>query len=899
MSAGGASNQEPYMAREKDLDMVLNHLDGMYFQGSGTHRPDLASINALHSSPDYFHGPNASTAPGSPQAPVTFLVSARSRLSVSSAGPRKNALTIRHPSPPTVLEQISAVTIELDASLYPDTPKRSAPRGNQLNTLKSKSAETHRSFGSKSGHPAPILTTESSSSSSLNWSSAPWTVQSRARDGLLDGVFRESTLVDSKPARRVSPASRSHRAKEKKGNESPRLRLQKPDFASAMVMIQAISAQQQQISDVQTLARASIQSLAVLLRHSASSFGGPFCQTLFQGVFKSIYSVDDENCDNTMRSFSNWIADASIESGSIFQLLNLLESLTSYSEKVEIVADTMHDQSRTMVEINKLCNNQQNQIRELSLELANSKQKQADAELNLLAAISQSNSSMVSGEMSHGFVSHSLYQNAIKHSEQLRDDLKELKSAFLNQQILVVEKELAVESCKKTIEDHEESIQALNQSLNDSQMIITSRDLQIEKLRRDYLDEYSRNPNNPSDDIDLIMNSSTWVSKLVRSEDVFDFSYRPRDEITQIAFSQRDQCLGLLISWINKHLENDNVDVHVSNFGRDMSSGIVFEVLFRRCMGNNPYYQQKCNEARVEMDTDSRLKHVADMASTLLHCPISVGSIMAAEPKTMWMIISELFNTNPTLDPCSIANLKVLSSDAIHVVRRQSLGIMLSDSCQTTSSAALFSAVKESMKNVSKAKRGLSDLPHDSIYAHMNPNVVISTLNELSPKWALHKIPVQSLLEAMSKLGGNGCLALCVSIIHRYRSQLSDVFRYYSLLGRESATSLPSLDIGEMEIFLADAQIELDTVIAEKLLRAACEECSPEVPINSIDYALDLVSFLVFLIKVALESGIKLEATDSATEYMVATALTRLVQNHVCSRAIRLVNHNGLFMFEY
>jgi hypothetical protein len=308
-------------------------------------------------------------------------------------------------------------------------------------------------------------------------------------------------------------------------------------------------------------------------------------------------------------------------------------------------------------------------------------------------------------------------------------------------------------------------------------------------------------------------------------------------------------------------------------------------------MGNNPYYQQKCNEARVEMDTDSRLIHVADMASTLLHCHISVGSIMAAEPKTMWMIISELFNTNPTLDPCSIANLKVLSSDAIHVIRRQSLGIILSDSCQTTSCAALFSAIKESMKGVSKTKRGLSDLPHVSIYAHMNPNIVISTLNELSPKWALHRLPVQSLLDSLSKSGGNGCLALCVSIMHRHRTQLSDVFRYYSLLGRESATSLPSMDMDEMKIFLADAKIELDPVITEKLLRAACEECSPEVPVDTINYALDLISFLVFLIKVALKSDMKLEATDSATEYMVATMLTRLVQNHICSHAIRLVKY--------
>jgi len=65
----------------------------------------------------------------------------------------------------------------------------------------------------------------------------------------------------------------------------------------------------------------------------------------------------------------------------------------------------------------------------------------------------------------------------------------------------------------------------------------------------------------------------------------------------------------------------------------------------------------------------------------------------------------------------------------------------------------IFCRKRKHEKNVSKAKRSLSDLPHDSIYAHMNPNVVISTLNELSPKWALHKIPVQSLLEAMSKLG--------------------------------------------------------------------------------------------------------------------------------------------------
>jgi hypothetical protein len=272
---------------------------------------------------------------------------------------------------------------------------------------------------------------------------------------------------------------------------------------------------------------------------------------------------------------------------------------------------------------------------------------------------------------------------------------------------------------------------------------------------------------------------------------------------------------------------------------------------------------------------------------------------MNSEPKTMWMLVSELFNTNPTLDPCSIANLKVLSSDAIHVIRRQSLGIILSESFELNSNAALFSSMKEGMRKVTKVKQSLPDLPHDSMYAHMNPNLVVSAMNELCPKWALHKLPVQSLLESLSKSGGNGCLALCLSIFHRHRSQLSDVFRYYSLLGRDSATSLPSMDIGEIEIFLEDAQIDLELCNAETILKTACQECHPEVAYGDHDYALDLVSFLAFLIRVAIESGLAFETEVEGTEYIVATNLTRLVQNHICSRAIRLVIFHPHFIQSY
>jgi hypothetical protein len=877
------------MAKENDLDVVLNHLDGMYFQSTGNRRSDLAAINTLaHSHELHDQSPNAAVAPNTPlqpMQPIVIVATDRSSFSLASvpADSERKTNRTRGTSPPIFLEHshVSAITIELDSSLRMPVKQRS-PKIALNQKKKSGLSDTY----GQSNRPKVDLTVGSISAAALNWSSSPWTIQSRARKELPIDLVCDNAHVDSKSFRHVSPTARSHRTEKKEDNSSPRLRVQKPDFVSAMVMVQAMLAQQHGLNDAKALAARSVYSLAVLLRHSTSTLGGSLCATLFQGIFRSTYHADDQCC-SIMLEFSNWIQNSSSENDSILPSIESLHNLCSCSEKLEIIADNVHDQNKKISEMHKVCDEQEQQIRKLSLDLATSDQRRADVELSLLAAISKSNSSMVGGDMSQGFVSNVIYQDALKNSEQLRDDLKDIKSQLILQQALVMEKELTTESFVKTIQEHEQDLQAMNQSLNDSQMVITSKDLQIEKLRQQCIDEYSRNPIHPCSDVDLIMNSSTWVSKLVRSEDAFDFKHRLTDTKTQNSFSQRDQCLGLLISWINKHLESAKVDIHVSNFGRDLSSGVVFVELFRRCMGNNPYYQQKCDAASVEIDTDSRLKHVAEMASTLLNCPIAVSNIVCAEPKTIWIIISELFNTNPTLDPCSIANLKVLSSDAIHVIRRQSLGIILSDLFESTSNSSMFSSIKESIRDTSKVKRTLSDLPHDVLYAHMNPNVVISMLNGLSPRWALHKLPVKSVLESLMKLGGNGCLALCVSILHRHRSQLSDVFRYYSLLGRESATSLPSLDMGEMEIFIADAQIDLSYEVAEKLLQTACRECSSDDFVD--DCTLDLTSFLVFLIRVAIEPGSKLSSKDSDTEYMVATNLTRIVQNHVCSNAIRLV----------
>jgi hypothetical protein len=96
------------------------------------------------------------------------------------------------------------------------------------------------------------------------------------------------------------------------------------------------------------------------------------------------------------------------------------------------------------------------------------------------------------------------------------------------------------------------------------------------------------------------------------------------------------------------------------------------------------------------------------------------------------------------------------------------------------------------------------------------------------------------------------------------------------------------MDIGELGIFLADSQIDLEPDIAEKLLQVSCQECNVDTVIEAGDEALDLTSFLAFLIRLAIEPGLKV-SKDGDTEYIVATVLTQIVQNHVCSRAIRLV----------
>jgi hypothetical protein len=884
-----SSNQKHWMAKERDLGLVLNHLEGMYFQNNGQQRSDLAAINQLTKSHLHVQISDTSFTPNSPRTPSVF-VSSSSTAAVLSETERK-AASARHKSPLAFLEpsstHISAITLELDSSIC-STTNQSTQKGNRMSKSNSKPSDSNGSPRRNISH-SQTYSKLPSNTAGQNWGTASWTIQSRARDEILDGMFSKKSPAHSKPHRRVSPAARKSTAEEKKVSTSPTVRLQKPDFLSPMVMIQAITAERNGAIDSRTLAAQSVQSLAVLMRHSACSLGTSFCITLFEGIFRSIYQVDDRT-SITLLELTNWIQNMSVEADAILSLTDSLQNLSACSEAVEIAADTVHDQSRIISDLQKQIEARNVEIRKLSLELTSSKQTQSDAELNLLSAISQSNSSMVGGEMSNGFVSNLIFQDALRSSEQLRDDLKDARALLLIQQASIEEKEQGILSYKMAIQEQELGLKAMNQQLNDSQMTITSRDLQIEKLTHQYNDEYNRNPINPSNSVDLIMNSSTWVSKLVRSEDVFDFKYRQTETQTQNTFSQRDQCLGLLLSWINKHLESAKVDMHVSNFGRDLSSGIVFVELFRRCMGNNSYYQQKCDVASVEIDTDSRLKHVAEMASTLLSSPISVSDIISAEPKTIWMIVSELFNTNPTLDPCSIANLKVLSSDAIHVIRRQSLGMILSDSFQSTSNSAMFMSIKASTRDALAIRRTISEMPHDSLYAHMNPNVVVFTLNELSPRWALHRLPIRSLLESLSKSGGNGCLALCATILHRHRSQLSDVFRYYSLLGRDSATSLPSMDIGELGIFLADSQIDLEPDIAEKLLQMSCQECNLE-RIEAGDEALDLTSFLVFLIRLAIEPGIKV-AKDGDTEYMVATVLTQIVQNHVCSRAIRLVMLN-------
>lgn len=882
------------MAKESDLGLVLNHLEGMYFQKNGQQRSDLAVINQLTKSHLHLQISDDSFTQNSPRTPSVVVSPFRSSsltAAVLSETERK-AASARHKSPVAFLEpsstHISAITLELDSSIC-STTNQSTQKGDRTSKSIPKSSDSNRSPRRHINH-SQTYSKSPSNSAGQNWGTASWTIQSRAREELLDSMFSKKSPAHSKPHRRVSPAARKSTAEEKKVSTSPTVRLQKPDFLSPMVMIQAITAERNGAIDSRTRAAQSVQSLAVLMRHSASSLGTSFCIALFEGIFRSIYQVDDRT-SIALLELTNWIQNVSVEADSILALTDSLQNLSSCSEAVEIAADTVHDQSRIISELQKQIEARDVEIHKLSLELTSSKQTQSDAELNLLSAISQSNSSMVGGEMSNGFVSNLIFQDALRNSEQLRDDLKDARALLFSQQASIEEKEQSILSFKMAIEEQEQGLKSMNQHLNDSQMIITSRDLEIEKLTHQYNDEYDRNPINPSNSVDLIMNSSTWVSKLVRSEDVFDFKYRQTETQTQSTFSQRDQCLGLLISWINRHLESANVDIHVSNFGRDLSSGIVFVELFRRCMGNNSYYQQKCDVASVEMDTDSRLKHVAEMASTLLSSPISVSDIISAEPKTIWIIVSELFNTNPTLDPCSIANLKVLSSDAIHVIRRQSLGMILSDSFQSTSNSAMFMSIKASTRDVLTVRRTISEMPHDSLYAHMNPNVVVFTLNELSPRWALHRLPIRSLLESLSKSGGNGCLALCATILHRHRSQLSDVFRYYSLLGRDSATSLPSMDIGEIGIFLADSQIDLDPDIAEKLLQVSCKECNLDTRIEAGDEALDLTSFLVFLIRLAIEPGIKV-AKDCDTEYIVATVLTQIVQNHVCSRAIRLVIFN-------
>jgi hypothetical protein len=497
---------------------------------------------------------------------------------------------------------------------------------------------------------------------------------------------------------------------------------------------------------------------------------------------------------------------------------------------------------------------------------------------------------MVAGEMSSGFVSNFLYQDALNTVAKLRDDIKEIKACLIVEQTLVKDHLYSIESYKKQMASNEEVLQTITCQLNDLQMTLASRNMLIEELKQQCMDEHARNPLNPSSNIDVIMNSSIWFSKLVRSEDAFDFSCRTEFSNAKTEFSERDKCLGLLITWINKHLEGSNQDIRVSNLGRDMSSGVVFVELFRRCLGDNSYYKIKCDAASKEMDRDARLKHVADMASSLLSCPITVGSIMIAEPKTIWMITSELFNTNPTLDLCTVANLKVLSAEAIHAVRRQSLGIILSETFTSNSEATLFTSLKASSQVIAKVKRVIPEIPCNSSYSHMNPNLVVATLNELTPRWALHRLPIASLLESMSTSGGNGCLSVCVAILHRYRSQLSDIFRYYSLLGRESSTSLPSMDLDELEIFLKDTQICLESGVAERLLHVACRECSPVDSFSTADCALTLVSFLVFLIRVALDPGLTLDSSQEDTDYVVSTKLTRLVHSHICNRAIRLVN---------
>ena len=887
------------MAKEQDLGVVLGHLDDMYHHSNGAQRMDLAAINALGQSPkarkDPIAVPVPSIAMASPREPFVLFesknTSPRFRHTPPSVAsdPEKRPILTRHMSPPKFVEppHLSAITIELDASLN-QPRKQSAQRSTAgINTPKTGSPASHRASAQKTSSPLNGATLGPTVSATRNWSTAHWTLQSRARDEALDGIFQEITRVDSKPLRHVSPKNVPKRHPEpQKSVKSPRQFFQKPQFASAMVMIQAMAAQQS-TSDPATLAAENIQSVAVLLKHNYAALGTTACQSIFQGLFRSIYQMNDDGHD-VMQAYLNWIADVASDS---LPSLRSLKSITSHAEKLEIAADFSHSQSKSISEMQKSCDEKEDKLRELALELENSKQKQADAELNLLEATSRANALMVSGDMSAGFVSNLLYQDALSSVAQLRQDLRDAKTLLLSQESEFNKKAQAAESFMKMNESQKEGLQAMHQQLDDLQMAIMSRDLQIQKLQQEYLDEYSRNPINPCNPVDLIMNSSTWVSKLVRSEDVFDFCSRTSGQQAENNLSQRDQCLGLLLSWINKHLESAGVNIYVSNLGRDLSSGVVFVELFRRCMGNTPYYLRKCDAASVEVDTDSRLKHVAEMASTLLNSPISVSSIMIADAKTMWMIVSELFNTNPTLDPCSIANLKVLSAEPIHVIRRQSLGIILSNSLETTSDSSLFSSLKECLRDSTKTTRKLAEFSHENMYAHMNPNAVVAALNGMTPRWAIHKLPILNLLDSMSKTGGNGCLALCLSIFHKHRAQLCDVFRYYSLLGRESATSLPSMDIDEIGIFLNDAQIDLNPGVAEKLLEIACKECYPETDFTEDDLALDLTSFLVFLLRLVLEPGTKFQCNDEVSDYIVATSLMRLVQNQVCSHANRLVIH--------
>ena len=294
------------MAKENDLDLVLNHLDGMYFQSTRNRRSDLAAINTLaHSHELHDQSPNASVASNTPQQPIVIVATDRSSCSIASlsADCEKKPNGIRGGSPPIFLEtsHVSAITIELDSSLHMPVKQRS-PKSALIQKKKSGLPDTY----GQSRRPKADSTAGSSSAVALNWSSAPWTIQSRARKELPIDLVCENVHIDSKSLRHVSPTARNHRTEEKKHNSSSRSRVQKPDFVSAMVMVQAMLAQQHGLNDAKDLAAQSVYSLAVLLRHSTDALGGSFCAKLFQGIFRSIYHADDQCC-RTMHDFSNWI----------------------------------------------------------------------------------------------------------------------------------------------------------------------------------------------------------------------------------------------------------------------------------------------------------------------------------------------------------------------------------------------------------------------------------------------------------------------------------------------------------------------------------------------------------------------------------------------------------------